>query len=113
MKIINRAAFLALPAGTVYAKYAPCYMEELAIKGETWSNDFQVQDIADAIECTGSSDFSDKLIESQECGTSLSMDFNCMGRDGCFDEGQLFAVFERCDVIALIWRLEMALEVSR
>lgn len=35
MRIVNRQTFLALPAGTVYAKYAPCWLESLHIKGES------------------------------------------------------------------------------
>ncbi len=33
------------------------------------------------------------------------MDFDCQGRDGCFDEDQLLAVYSRSDVEALMARL--------
>ena len=110
MKIVNRETFLALPPGTLFSKYEPCVFEDLCIKGETWGNDFQVQQIADAIESTGCEDFSKRLFHSEVEGDSLPMDFNCMGRDGCFDDDQLFAVWERADVEALIVRLTKTLQ---
>jgi hypothetical protein len=106
MKIVNRATFLAMPANTLFSKYAPCYFEGLTIKGDTWGNDFLTQQIADAIDSAGGGDFTNKLERAEELGESLAMDFDCMGRDGCFDDGQLFAVWEPDDVVALIERLK-------
>lgn len=111
MKIVNRETFLVLPPGTLFSKYKPCYFEELCIKGETlgFCNDFLVQQIADAIQNTGSGDFSERLFRSEAEGDSLPMDFDYEGRDGCFDDDQLFAVWERADVKALIVRLNKTL----
>jgi len=109
MKIVNLTAFRALPENTVFSKYAPCYFEELQIKGETWEVDFLSQPIADAIETDGAGDFSDKLRRAQETGESLAMDFHCPGRDGLFEPDQLFAVWEPDDVLALIERLKECL----
>lgn len=111
MKIINRKAFLAMPAGTVFSTYDPSIFGPLTIKEETLpTNDFLEQQIADAIECNGGGDFCDKLDMAQETGASLAMDFYCLGRDGLFepDDG-LFAVWERADVEALIKRLQETL----
>ncbi len=115
MKIVNRAQFLALPPNTLFSKYNPCFFGELEIKGETWDhcNDFLSQQVACAIACTGSQDFADKLEDAQELGVSLAMDFDCQGRDGCFDEDQLFAVWEPADVAALIERLTACLPGER
>lgn len=110
MKIVDLVTFRALPAGTLFSKYVPCYFEALTIKGETWEYDFLTQQIADAIACTGSDDFSAKLDHAQFTGASLTMDFDCQGRDGCFDKEQLFAVWERADVEALITRLQETLK---
>jgi hypothetical protein len=108
MKIVNRQHFLALPPNTLFSKYTPCVFGPLEIKGETWAhcNDFLSQQVADAIACSGSEDFSAKLEDAQELGASVAMDFNCLGRDGCFDEDQLFAVWESADVASLIDRLQ-------
>lgn len=105
MRIMDRKTFLALPAGVLFSKYVPCIFGELCIKGDTWSNDFLVQDIAGALQSTGSADEVDKLNDALVNGTKLVMDFNCMGRDGMFDEDQLFAVWETDDVVGLIRRL--------
>jgi hypothetical protein len=106
MKIVNRQQFLALPANTVFARYAPCYMEALEIKGDSMPNDFFVQQIADAVDSHDSGEFAALLEAALETGSSVPMDFNCQYRDGGFNEGQLFAVFEKQDVQALIARLQ-------
>ena len=105
MKIVDRKTFLALPPETLFAKYEPCAFEDLCIKGETWGDDFLVQDITGSIECCDSNEFVNRLDHSEATEESVPMDFECTGRDGCFDEGQLFAVWEPNDVRALIERL--------
>lgn len=50
MRIVNRQQFLAMPAGTVYAKYEPCSFEDLCIKGDSLPNDWFYQQIVDAID---------------------------------------------------------------
>lgn len=108
MRIVDRKTFLAMPANTVFSKYEPCFFGPLEIKGDTWESDFLTQQIADAIACKGSSDFAAKLEDAQADGTSLTLDFDCMGRDGCFDD-ELFAVWEPADVAGLIERLKECL----
>jgi hypothetical protein len=116
MKIVDRKTFLAMPRGTVYAKYAPCYFEDLAIKEDTWTDDFLYQAINDAlamepgIDCASQMD--DLAERSLATGSSIAMDFDCLGRDGLFDEDQLFAVWEPQDVRALIARLQRTLGES-
>jgi hypothetical protein len=108
VKIVNRTAFLAMPAETVYSKYAPCFFGPLCIKGNTiGANDFGEQQIADAIRCSGSDEFFDLLDKAEKEGASLTMDFDCQGRDGLFDAAQLFAVWEPQDVAVLIARLTL------
>lgn len=111
MRIINRVAFLKMPAGTVFSEYQPCFFGGLMIKGDSLPNDFHAQQITDAIFCDGSEDFSEKLFRAQETGESLAMDFDCMGRDGKFDSPErLYAVWERKDVQDLIARLQETLD---
>lgn len=111
MKIVDRKTFLAMPSEVLFAKYAPCYFEALMIKGDTISHDgsdidFFYQDIVSAIKSTGSDDWTNKLFHSAATSGNLAMDFDCQGRDGCFEADQLFAVFEPQDVVALIARLQ-------
>ena len=113
MRIVNRAKFLAMPEGTLFAKYKPCVFEEIQIKGASLTNDYCYQDIIDAIDCSGSGDMMDKLESAENEGVSLAMNFHSQGRDGCFDNDQLFAVLEHADVEALIERLKQALIEAR
>jgi hypothetical protein len=105
MKIINRKQFLALPEGVLYAKFNPCIFGDIAIKEESLSNDWYYQDLLE-LDVNDSGEWADTLFEGMEKGTSITMDFDCVSRDGLFDEEQLFAVFEKEDVISLIERLK-------
>lgn len=110
MRILNREQFLALPAGYVYAKYVPCMFESMSIKGDTIYHDGKAidwfyQQIMDAIDAKDSGEWGNLLEESELTGKSVPMNFECEGRDGCFEDDQLFAVFEPKDVADLIQRL--------
>ena len=96
MRIVDRATFLALPPNTVFNKYAPCYFDEPSIKGETWGNDFLVQDF-DGLGV-------DEMM-ALETGESLPLNFDLEYRDGLFDDNQLFAIWDENDAKALIARL--------
>jgi len=111
MKIVNREAFMLLPAGTVFSKYKPQIFGQLMIKDSTLEggHDFYDQSIVDAVECSGSNDMSDKLFAAEDSGNDLTMDFEAGGRDGCFDMEQQFAVWDKADVTALVSRLQSAL----
>ena len=112
MRIVDHKTFLAMPAGTVFSKYSPGAFDSLAIKGETVGTiDFFVQEIESAVDADHSGDLYDKLEAAQHKGASLSMDFNCEGRDGLFEPEQLFAVWEKADVEGLIARLQQCLPV--
>lgn len=107
MKIVDRKTFLALPGETLYSEYDPCNFGPLQIKSDTvGANDFLTQQIADAVQCNNSAEFSSILFEAQRTGASFSMDFDYLGRDGIFDDDQLFAIWEPADVAALIARLD-------
>lgn len=106
MKIVDRKTFIAMPANTLFSKYEPCFFGELEIKGESIGEiDFYVQQIVDAVDANNTEELDEILFDAEENKTSFKMDFSCEGRDGLFDDNQLFAVWERDDVIALIERL--------
>lgn len=107
MKIVNRNTFLSLPAETLYSEYELCVFGDLSIKCDTvGQNDFVTQKIADSVRCNDSEEFFDILDAAARTGESFSMDFDYASRDGLFgDDDQLFVVWEREDVIALIERL--------
>ncbi len=113
MRIVSRAEFLTLPAGTVFSKYKPSVFGDLQIKGASNAyNDFWYQQIVDSLDCEGSHEFFDLLEESEKTGRSLLMDFETETRDGMFDDEQLFSVWEREDVMSLINRLLQAVLTS-
>lgn len=121
MRIVDRAAFLAMPKGTVYAKFEPIWWQGLAIKEASivtggdppGRGDWFYQDIADAIATRSGVDvlteLEDLTEQSLATGSSIPMDFDGLGRDGLFEPDQLFAVWEQQDVRALIERLQRAL----
>lgn len=112
MKIVNRTYFLQMPAGTLFSKVDPFIFGPLTIKvcdpSDGWTNDFITQNIAEAVENTGSRDFDDKC-ELMLKGQDVPMDFDCAGRDRLFDPKQLFAVWSKEDVGKLIKRLQECL----
>lgn len=115
MRIVDLQTFLAMPAGTVFAKYRPCVFGDLHIKGDTLASgtDFFYQQIVDALDVNDSGEFADELRRATRDGATgpeIAMDFNCEGRDALFDADQLFAVWSRDDVAALIERLTVALQ---
>lgn len=113
MKIVDQKTFLAMSAGTVFAKYAPCYFEELQIKDNTLPTagvgDYFYTDLVCPVDAKDSGEFSEKLQDSEELGKSIPLHFWIVSRDGCFDPDQLFAVYERADIEALIFRLQETL----
>lgn len=110
MKIVDRKTFLFMPPETVFCKYFPCVFEEMRIKLDTFGDDFTYQGVIGEIECHSGYERIDDLFRSIETGESLTMCFDDVSRDGCFDEDQLFAVLERQDVANLISRLAKALK---
>lgn len=118
MRIVDRATFLAMPAGTLYQKFKPMYGGELAIKEETLSWDGAGRDWYEVslnlpIASNDSEDWANKMEAAHTQGASLKLDVETMCRDGYFDDDQLFAVWERDDVEALVTRLQKALETSK
>jgi len=110
MKIINRKQFLDLPKDTLFSKFQPNVFGDLSIKGDTLYNgdeaiDFFLTDVADPVDCSSSDDLDRKLDIAVKLGSSLNTNYNIEGRDGCYDDNELFAVYERQDVLKLINRL--------
>ena len=114
MRILNRKQFLALEGEQVYAKYRPQICEDLCIKLCSYgTNDFLVQCLSPelSLDDEGSADNMDKLHEmGHDASLDLPANYDYAGRDGCFDEDQLFLVLSKSDVLALIERLKRVVE---
>lgn len=106
MKIVDRKTFLSLPENVVFSKFSPNVFEELQIKGETLTGvgDFYASDIGS--DASRVDDWREAFTNAKSEGMSLPMDFESICRDGCFDEDQLFAVWEKADIEGLIERLK-------
>lgn len=111
MKIVNRTTFLSMPAGTIFSKFHQHIFLELSIKGDSIGGDFYVMTPTDAIACDGSNGFWSDVVDRAVNGESIDMDFNCEQRDGCFNEKQLFAVWEKADVEKFAARIGESLAV--
>lgn len=111
MKIITRAEMLKMPKGTVYSYYEPCCFRELEIKADepgNYENDWLFDSLIGAVKNDSSGDYSEKCT-LMEAGDSQEVDFEYTGRDGLFEDEQLYAVYEKEDVEALIKRLQKTL----
>jgi hypothetical protein len=112
MKIVNLKTFKTLPSGTIAMKYEPCILGRLFMKGEPSKCDFILTYLTDEIDCDSSTDFIDKLTLAENKGVSVAMSFEETMRDGLFEEKQLFAIWEKEDVLGLIDKLKECLEYA-
>lgn len=115
MRIYRRKDFIALPAGTLFCKGKPWYFENLQVKGDTWrfsggGTEFgnrQLQWIA----AHDSGDAGDRLDAMLETGASFPLE-DAYGRDGCFDEDDLFLVYEKADLEEMAAVIRQAIAVG-
>lgn len=109
MRIVSRATLMSMPVGTVYARYQPCFFGDITVKGQNCGDiDWLEQRlVGDFIGSGGSEDFF-RMCDEMEHGASHLLDFDIQGREGLFDDKQLYAVFEPTDLSNLIQRLQMA-----
>lgn len=111
MRIVNLPTFLALKGEVLFSKYQQICFSDLAIKVDNCGEiDFVTQEITGAIESEGSNDYFDILLKAETTGESIPLDLDCAGRDGMFEEDQLFAIWEAQDVDKLIARLQVVRE---
>jgi hypothetical protein len=111
MRIVDLEEFRTMPNGTVYMKFQPDIFDELCVKGDTLESDFYCQNLTTDILASGSTEYSEILTQAvNDSNFNFSMDMYVLGRDGCFDEDQLFAVYEEPDLIALIEKLKDSLQ---
>ncbi|MEP3245154.1 MAG: hypothetical protein ABJN40_13410 [Sneathiella sp.] len=109
MKLYNRAEFLKLPKGTIYAKGEEWAFDSLAVKGESLKNDWWYFDPS-GIEVNDSGEMIDRFENMKRIGTSYPMD-DCFYRDGMFEENDLFMVFELDDLVRLKGFVEVAIQL--
>lgn len=112
MRIYSRQEFLKLPVGTIYCKGKEWYFDNLCIKGESllWEDgmgDWYEMDPA-WVGGKNSGECFDRLQEMLDKQASYPMQ-NAECRDGCFEDTDLFLVFEKNDLIILRDYIEQAI----
>ncbi len=113
MRVVNLEEFLKLPNGTVFSKFKSIIFDGLKMKDGTCGTDFLYRDLLSEIECGDTSDYIEKITRMGENSNfSVSLDFDCISRDGMNDKNQLFAIYEKADIKGLIEQLQWALDRS-
>lgn len=99
MRVVGRKTFLTLPAGTIFCKGVPWAFESVCIKEDSLENDWLYVNPAwpDAHD---SGEAVDLLDASLSTGSSFTCE-TAVGRDGCFDDKDVFLIFEAADLAVL------------
>lgn len=110
MKILNRKQFLELPEGVLYTSGEPWAFGNIHIKGKTCElfgeqyNDWYEWQL-DHIEWQNDGELFDRLEEMRNTGKSYPLDIT-QGRNGLFEDNELFLVYEKADLTLLINELK-------
>lgn len=95
MRRVTRAELLALPAGVLYRERLPsASFGGLCMKAETWANDWLYRDLEVPVDCEDSTERWDLL----EGGRRFALDFDGCSRDGAFEDGAEYFVYEASDL---------------
>lgn len=113
MKIVDRMTFLNLPKGTIFSKYEPemFYGLEYKVDDPDDYDDINIRSDFWSIPLVNGHIREEYHKEGDYMGNSISdydhfeFDLDCGGRDGLYEEKQLFAIYEKEDILQLIGRL--------
>lgn len=119
MKIINRLEFLKLPSGTVYCKYTPQIFGDLHVKAcnpsDGWGNDWLYTSLTGEFDiegCGSSTHHHDTLVFAEDIGLEFKADYEVSGRDGLYEEDQLFCIYDKSDIVSLINKLQTIIQIN-
>lgn len=107
MKVYNRTEFLNLPDKTVYCKILNGVQGfgDIEIKEESWDVDW----FATPINFYMNAPF-DECGVFPELGDKFTFDLESLSRDGLYEHGELYAVFDNNDINSLIEKLKTCLK---
>jgi len=111
MRIFNRQDFLKLPAGILYSSGKKWYFNAIHVKGYSYENDFIELDIT-RIDAHDSGELFDRWDEMLDKGASYPFDEECYGRNGAFDNEDIFMVFEPADLLKLKGIIDAAIAIE-
>jgi hypothetical protein len=107
MRFVTKQEFLTLPEGTIFSRFKPNVITDLAIKAETvMQNDFCYIDLVGNVDAYDSGEYLDTLDGRKR----FKADYECSSRDGMFDPKQEFVIYEKSDVQDLINVLHLCLK---
>jgi hypothetical protein len=111
MQIVDLKTFLALPSGTVFTKYESlANFTDLSVKEDTIQDiDFRFSELVAPVDSAHLGDLIEMIEDAETNGASLKLDFDITQRDGFFEQKQLFAIYEKADVEAMIVKLQSCL----
>lgn len=107
MNIVNRDGLMALPEGTIYAPGVRWSFDGLRVKGFTQGNSWIYTNLID-IECDDCRERVDRFEEMVNHGASYPIN-DASQRDGSFDKGAVYLVFEKDDLKRLIRHVNYAI----
>lgn len=110
MRVVNRKTFLTLSVGTIYCKGSQWAFDGLCIKDDSLDNDWIYLNPAWP-SAHDSGEAMDLLERSLETGSSFPCE-DAYGRDGSFDDKDVFLIFERADLEALRTHIDRAIQQS-
>ena len=112
MKIYRREAFMRLPSGTIFAKGKPwafgelCRFDDAIRRDDGRPFDFVYTPLVGIDMGEDSGEWASRMDDMLENGASYPIN-TMAGRDGCFDDDELFLVYEPADIEQLITLLRM------
>jgi hypothetical protein len=114
VRIVAFEEFLTLPPGTVYCDYCPvgnfgtlCIKQDTCL-GQAGPVDFYYTSLCD-VDALSSDHAAELLEQAQPQGGSVPAAFDVVQREGLFDPGALYAVWDAEDVTGLITALSATL----
>lgn len=122
MKLYKRDYFLLLPKGTIYSRVSDEYtlMDGLFCKTSDksdYENDFVEQDLIS--ECgfpNGITDGTEAIsyqLNLRDSFNHFETDLYCSGRDGMFEDSDVFVVWDKQDVTKLIDYLQKSINETK
>ena len=110
MKCVDHKTFMALPAGTLYAKGVQWAFDQIQIKHNNCGDDDWYAQSFDSVDANDGGEAIDRLEEMLTKGASYPMDWSIC-REGMYkiDETAVFLIFERDDLRRLRECIDVAI----
>ena len=111
MKLYTRNDFLKLPERTIYSRVDKdggvlCKGLFCKTSGQEYGNDWVEQDLISQAgfpnNITDGSDAFEQQMNLRDSFQDFQTDLDCAGRDGMFDDSDLFVVWDKSDVTKMI-----------